>query len=833
MRTRTLPVGARLGLTWKLLAPLVCLFVGSSLVLGIYIARQTREQLMASAREETERLHSSVRYLLQERWTRMAEAVGDPAAQLRLASLLREGDVQDLSAFAASLASYGGADLLLIHDGRGAFLTSSAGRIDLESHSFLPALIREALDEFWIPLALRGVPGELLTAAALDDVRPLGPNGEALAAVNAEAITDDMGDPVGLLVAFQFLNGANGVLDRCSQIAGGPAVSIFQGELRVATTLADARGDRLTGTRSPAAVAREVLLGQGEYVDSAQIAGDRYYTRYTRLQDARGEAVGMLSIAMPVDVFYERAESVRNQVVVAGLLASCAFCLLLYGVLRPTLRSVKRVLEHMQDVSRGRLGDTIEVGTRDELGALADGINATTHTLRGLVRGIEGSFRNVEDVSAQIVETSESLRAGAKEEAAVEVQLKETTAYLFRLVDQVTEDSAGLETSVQSNLAALTEMSGSNSGLEETAGEFALAAEETSAAVEQMSASVAQGAENIAALSVLLGNTSAAMGQVERTMGEVKDSSRMTEEIARRLSAEAAGEGKKAMEDARSGMAEIEGLMGKLGEVIRRVGERSQEIGKMVTLISEIAEQTNLLALNAAILAAQAGDDGRGFSVVADEIRDLSERTESSLSEIETRIAAIQTESQDAVRQVREGVDVVRGGGASVDRVSEVLDRIIQGAAETKQFTEGIAHQTQVHAEHSSLVASSLKEISEKASELSSSAHEHERTGRGMLDTAENMRGRAVHLKALVTRQAATAGSIRRQVERTAAIAAHLKEAASGARTKGLSVQETIAVIGRVFRQNEERVAGLETAVARLNEQSEEVRAHLSRFDLR
>jgi len=110
---------------------------------------------------------------------------------------------------------------------------------------------------------------------------------------------------------------------------------------------------------------------------------------------------------------------------------------------------------------------------------------------------------------------------------------------------------------------------------------------------------------------------------------------------------------------------------------VEGLGQRSDQIGAIVNTIQDIADQTNLLALNAAIEAARAGEQGRGFAVVADEVRALAERTTKATKEIATMIKAIQNETQSAVSSMSEGVNEVKRGTEETDRSGEALEDIL------------------------------------------------------------------------------------------------------------------------------------------------------------
>ena len=146
----------------------------------------------------------------------------------------------------------------------------------------------------------------------------------------------------------------------------------------------------------------------------------------------------------------------------------------------------------------------------------------------------------------------------------------------------------------------------------------------------------------------------------------------------------AAEEGGKSVVNAVEQMQKIETSVSASAEVIAQLGEESDKIGKIVDAISEIADQTNLLALNAAIEAARAGEHGKGFAVVADEVRKLAEQSQGSAREISELIGSIQAKSQDAVQAMQSGVKNVQDGADAVDGAGKTFGEIIQMVADVE-----------------------------------------------------------------------------------------------------------------------------------------------------
>jgi len=183
-----------------------------------------------------------------------------------------------------------------------------------------------------------------------------------------------------------------------------------------------------------------------------------------------------------------------------------------------------------------------------------------------------------------------------------------------------------------------------------------------------------------------------------------------TAQVARR-SLESARKGADSVENTIRGMNAIREKIQETSKRIKRLGESSQEIGEIVELISDITEQTNVLALNAAIQAASAGDAGRGFTVVAEEVQRLAERSAEATKQIAAIVKTIQTDTQDAVSAMENATrDVVEGARLS-DAAGQALAEMGQVSMDAAHLIEQISTDTQEQAAEAIRVAESMKEI--------------------------------------------------------------------------------------------------------------------------
>ncbi|MDI3515722.1 MAG: twitching motility protein PilJ [Rhodocyclaceae bacterium] len=199
----------------------------------------------------------------------------------------------------------------------------------------------------------------------------------------------------------------------------------------------------------------------------------------------------------------------------------------------------------------------------------------------------------------------------------------------------------------------------------------------------------------------------------ERMAQSMTDSSEralQSAQVARR-SLDAARKGADAVENTIRGMNDIRSQIQETAKRIKRLGESSQEIGEIVELISDITEQTNVLALNAAIQAASAGEAGRGFTVVAEEVQRLAERSAEATKQIAAIVKTIQTDTQDAVGAMENATRNVVEGAQLSDAAGQALAEIGDVSMETARLIERISQDTQSQAAVADRVAATMKDI--------------------------------------------------------------------------------------------------------------------------
>ena len=413
--------------------------------------------------------------------------------------------------------------------------------------------------------------------------------------------------------------------------------------------------------------------------------------------------------------------------------------------------------------------DRVTVKSKDEIGQMTGSSNDMVEQLNVVGGGLNDVIAAQKDkaaVATSIAEGDLTVQPNVlSEEDALGNAFSQMVGNLRALIGQVT-DSANSLGEASGQLSSAAEQAGqATQGIATASQQVAKGAQEQSTRSQEVTGGLGQLSR---AIDQVAEGSQEQAGAVEQASSIVTQVSKATADVAKNAQ-EAADTGRDMVEKTVDGMVRIKGAVDTVSSRIAELGEQSAEIGKIITVIDDIAAQTNLLALNAAIEAARAGEQGRGFAVVADEVRKLAERVTDATREIGSLIDMVQKGVAESVKATEEGAKEVEEGATLAEEAGKALGQI---------------------AESVGLVAQQIEQISAAAEEVSASSDEMVKTIDGVSGAVEQNSAATEQMSANSTQVTESVNGIANVIEENSAA---VQEMSASAEEMSAQVEEVVA----------------------------------------
>ena len=406
---------------------------------------------------------------------------------------------------------------------------------------------------------------------------------------------------------------------------------------------------------------------------------------------------------------------------------------------RLLVRPILDLVGSAQSIAGGDLTQRTAVQSTDEIGGLAQTFNTMAGNLEKTVTRLVGSEGQLKSVAETVESRSRTVMDRVDQQRAVIGDMGHTVEALNASVRKINANVEELSAASEQTSSSMLQMVASTEEVTRHMDTLWRAVEETASSTNEMVGSINEVDRNVASLTTFVTDTSASMAQMSASIAQVESNAARSYDLALGV-ADAAQSGMDAVRETIQGMERIREAVSGSNAVVARLGERSADISTIVDVIDDIAEQTKLLALNAAILAAQAGEHGRGFSVVATEIRELSERTAASTREIGGLIRSVQAEVANATSAMSQGTTLVERGVALSHQAGKALENILQSAGNASSMGKQIAAATREQAQGSADVARAVAKLQELVRQINAATKQQAQGSDHILEAVESMR---------------------------------------------------------------------------------------------
>ncbi len=581
-------------------------------------------------------------------------------------------------------------------------------------------------------------------------------------------------------------------------------------------------GDKAAG-RALAALSPTVQ----DYTD----AQGRHYEKVFPLLSAENKKVGVFRVGLKADAV---SGQIRRLFLLSLAVALLSFVIATVFVYLFMGRGITGPITEMSQIAgrmaAGDLAGKISVSGQTEVAALGAAINTLSSNLGEMLGNLHQTVTSLGGAVNSISTATQKMSQGARVQQEATEQAATTVAEMVASIRGVADNAEVMSKSATNASSAVTQMATSIGEIAESTSGLSAIAEETASSIQQMLASVRQVSENAEALSSSAEETSSSLTEMSASVKEVEQRAVESARLAEHVSQEASERGMAAAAAAIKGMDNIKAAVEAASNVVNRLGKRSQEIGQIIKVIDEVTDQTGLLALNAAILASQAGEHGKGFSVIAEEIKELADRTAASTQEITSLIESVQKDTEETVRAMGRGLKAVVDGADLVSVTRNVLEGVVESSQQSSKTAELIERTTAEQARGLTQITEAVVSITNQIEHISQAMQEQQRGSEQISKAAEKMRDITHRVKYATHEQTTGSKQISGAVESVTGQAAQIARSTSEQKEGAGQISTAVASIQKITQESVDLSIEIDIAMQALRGRADELRAALGKF---
>ena len=513
----------------------------------------------------------------------------------------------------------------------------------------------------------------------------------------------------------------------------------------------------------------------------------------------------------------------------AGLALSAALAGAAWLSARTVQSSMASLVREVQIVAAGDLTRTVAAPGGGEMAALAGALTKMSASLKQILNNIKSVSSEVATASEDIAVSSSTMAAKIKDQADAVESIAGAVGTSAKAMADIAERTDALGLAAEKSSSSIVEMMASIRSVAENAEQLRLKGDDSAEAMSRILKSIEDVARGAETLFQLAERSSLAVKEIDVGVAQISESLKQSRDLAEAV-AQDAREGGDAVRSLILAVEDIQQQVDDVAAVVTNLDRRSWEISNVLDVITDIADQTALLALNAAIIAAQAGERGKGFAVIADEIKGLADRTGSATKEIGRVIREVKKDVVSAGQGMGSATAKSAEGVRLSQRAGKALDQIISSAAASKDRIAVIAGASeQAHARTREIVAAAAG-VTKVAGELRTSMQSQQKAGQVAADRALVMRGIAVEVARAMEEQAAASRTIIEAVENSLNMVQGIGAATGAQKRDSAEIEKNLSQVRATSQSNNESVADLERVVQTLIQEAVVLRHEIDRF---
>ncbi len=597
-----------------------------------------------------------------------------------------------------------------------------------------------------------------------------------------------------------------------------------EGEFEIYRIAPDGTVRAAGGSGAEALTSAEVDWMRRRKSGSSAALDSPHALRFASLPDG-----SVLAASVPWEQYRSLPFEIGLYALVITVLTLAIFGLAIYFLSQDIRRPLDRISAAAEAMARGDFRVKASVFSDDELGLLGERFASTRANLQRLIARVGSGGRTMTEGVRGITGGSGELLRRSQEQAELTENSSISLGSAREGAEAVLSAAEGVANRTEDASSRALELQASSEEVARSMDYLFQSVEKTSSSTTEMDAAAREMSGRTSFLIDIAEEVVSFVTEMDSTIEELRQRAQSTAEISRQVreNAEAGGA---AVSETVNGIRKTQDSTRKIAETLDELQSRVGQISQILNVIEDITERTNLLSLNAAIIAAQAGEHGAGFSVVAGEIRELADRTRGSTKEIGAIIKAVQNGSRAAVRAMKDGMAQVDANVGLAHNASSSLEKILARANDSYDMANRISAALEEQAVATRHLHEVTSRMSDHVAEINRTTQEQARGTKLLAEEAERVREIALQVRNSTDEQSTAGRGITLAMEEIAADVRRIRdllEAQLGEMAKIAEASQTMLMISQ---RNEALSRDFESSMRALAGSSQEFESEVASF---